>query len=77
MIGICVVLATFVLIGVWIVVDPVQILDWLKTTRPDLRDNPDFMPNNPRAKSVVKFIGYCFIGLPILIYAAFLLGQNQ
>jgi len=72
-----IVLATFVLIGVWMVVDPVQLLGWLKAVRPDSRDNPDFMPNDPRAKSVAKFIGLWFIGLPILIYVAFLFGRNQ
>jgi uncharacterized membrane protein len=77
MISMYVVLATFVLIGVWMVVDPVQLLDWLKNVRPDLRDNPDFMPNDPRAKSVAKFIGYWFIGLPILIYVCFLFARNQ
>jgi hypothetical protein len=59
------------------VVDPQRLLQWLRSARPDLRDNADFMPNDPKQQSVVKFIGYWFIGLPIVIFVASLFARNQ
>jgi len=71
------VLSTTAFIGVWAVVNPVELLQWLKSVRPDLRDNPEFRPNDARSQSLVRFIGWSFISISILIFVASVFAQYR
>jgi hypothetical protein len=63
------VLAYFVLFGVWAVVDPAGCIR--EMIRPKLREV------DPSAISTVRFIGAVFIAAPILILVAFVLDRYR
>lgn len=72
-----VILAIFVLVGVWMIVTPVGFIAWFKSARQDLRDNPNFMAmeDDPAAKSFVRFLGVLFIGVTVVSFVAALLAR--
>jgi hypothetical protein len=53
-------------IGLWVLINPKQYLVWIKSARPSL--NLD--TNDPRALTTAKFIGACFVVVPILFFVA-------
>jgi hypothetical protein len=62
-------LAIFGLVGAWAIFNPNGIIGWLKQAHPTL----DF--NNPKVRSVVKFIGAWFIFLSL--FGLVVSGRNR
>jgi hypothetical protein len=65
-------LALFALIGAWMVARPVAFLTWLKSARPDLKNNQDLtdLEGNPAATSFVKFLGILSICITFVAFLA-------
>jgi hypothetical protein len=68
-------LATFALVGVWMVVSPADVVGWYWSARPDVRRNPDFTENNPAVISFVKFMGSLFIEITVLVFVTFMFAR--
>jgi hypothetical protein len=65
-------LAIFALISVWAIISPVALITWFKSSRPDLRDKPNFtdMEDNPAVISFVEFFGTTLLIVVAVIFVA-------
>jgi hypothetical protein len=66
--GLWVVLASFELFGIVAVANPSGLMEWM---------TPKIKPYQyPETKPIVRFIGWSFIALPLLILAVFYFGRK-
>lgn len=68
-------LAAFAVLGVLMVVRPVEVVLWLKSVHSFMRDDPAFadIEDNPIIESFVKFAGIVIIGVAAVIFVVFAL----